>query len=319
MAAEGVLSATERQALIDRRLDEIDRTLLGLLPRSERLAIVANVEARVLALGDDVSLTRETSAETPVTSLAAVGIRTRGRRSRLAFSAGVLGIIAISCLIFSPLLFVGLSIFAELLGETFTIILFAVLVGLVTLGGGLAVFGGGASLFRLGRRGQSSTGMGWAVTGLCTGALPMLLGVVGLLAALSEFVPSETVQVSWTGPVQAMPQPIGYPPTAMVPPAMPKPEAYPMPVEGQWHPAPMLPPAPPQKATAVAEPATKPVAKQESSADAQPEAKPAEPESKRDPDSLPPTPLEEPIDWKISRSGRGTIPIIGTTGTRCSS
>jgi hypothetical protein len=308
MAAEGSLSAAERQALIDRRLDEIDQSLLGLLPRSERLAIVADVEARVQALGDAVSLTRITTVEAPATALAAVGTRTRSRRSRLAFSAGVLGIVAISCLIFSPLLFIGLTIFAELLGETFSIMLFAVLVALVTLGGGLAVFFGGASLFRLARRGQSATGMGWAVTGLCTGALPMLFGVVGLLSVLAEVIPSETVEVSWTAPVQGMPQPIGYPPTAMLPPPMPTPQSFPMPVDGQWQPAPPsypamlppappVPPAPPQKAMPVVEPVTKPDTKQTAKPEKKQAAKPAiEPESKPASEPIPPASQEEPVE-----------------------
>lgn len=249
MATERDLSAEERQALIDRRLDELDRALLGILPRAERLALVATVEARVQVLGDAVSIPREMPAEVPAAALSPVAARSRSRRSRLAFSAGVLGIVAASCLVASPLLLIALSIFGELLGETFSIALFGVLTALVTLGGGLAVCGSGASLLRLARRGQSATGTGWAITGLCTGALPMLIGLVGLLTLMAQFTSSQTVEVTWNagpaGPVpyQVAQQPYGYP--AMLPPTQPLSPA----------PPPALPPVKPE-AGMKAEPAT---------------------------------------------------------------
>jgi hypothetical protein len=271
--AEGILSAAERQALVDRRLDEIDRALLGLLPRTERLEIVASVEARVQALGD-APLSRETAAEATNTPLP-TGPRTRAHRSRLAFSSGVLGIVAVSCLIASPLLLIGLSIFGELLGETFSILLFALLTALVALGGGLAVCGGGVSLFRLARRGQSATGTGWAITGLCTGALPLLIGCVGAVSLLATVMPAETVQVTWnasTTPVGAVPCAApGCPMPMMVSPygyAMPAP----LPPGGQpTYSAPSLPAAYPGTELAAqpkAEPTTKP------EAEAKPEPKP---------------------------------------------
>ena len=272
--AEGILSAAERQALVDRRLDEIDRALLGLLPRAERLEIVASVVARVQALGADVSLTRETATEAITTAPTATGTRTRGHRSRLAFSSGVLGIVAVSCLLASPLLLIGLSVFGELLGETFSIMLFGLLTALVALGGGLAVCGGGVSLFRLARRGQSATGTGWAITGLCTGALPLLIGCVGAVSLIATVMPAETVQVTWnaTTPVGAVPCAApGCPMQMMVSPygyALPAP----LPPGGQpTYSAPSLPAAYPGTELAAqpkAEPTTKP------EAEAKPEPKP---------------------------------------------
>lgn len=278
--AEGVLSAAELQTLVDRRLDEIDRALLGLLPRAERLEIVASVEARVQALGD-VSLPREAAAETLNPAPAAVRTRSRGQRSRLAFSSGVLGIVAVSCLIASPLLLIGLSIFGELLGETFSIMLFGLLTALVALGGGLAVFCGGVSLFRLARREQSATGTGWAITGLCTGALPMLIGFVGVVSLVATVMPSETVQVTWNatpaggGPYYAAPQPIGYPmPPGMIAPPHGFVAPPPAPQTG-WscQPLPAAPSAIPA-AQLAAQPKPEPAPKLEAQEESQPEPKP---------------------------------------------
>src|SRR5687768_10201272 len=112
MAAEGVLPAAERQLLINRRLDEIDRALLGLLPRAERLTVVASVEARVQALGEDVPLASMVhDAAVELRGVASTLFNRRGgaRRSRLAYTAGVLGIITVAALVISPILFIGLS------------------------------------------------------------------------------------------------------------------------------------------------------------------------------------------------------------------
>ncbi len=301
--AEEMLSAAERQALIDRRLDEIDRALLGLLPRAERLAMVANVESRIQALGADVSLARDTPVETANASAPAVANRARGHRSRLAFAAGVLGIIAVSCLIVSPLLLVGLSVFAELLGETFAILLFSLLTALVALGGGLAVFGGGVSLFRLARRGQTATGTGWAITGLCTGALPLLIGFVGFLSLLATVMPAETVQVTWnaTTPVGAGPYAVpcaapGTPgcPLPMPGPMMASPDGYSCPVPPVGQPL-VMPPnpqayeAPQLAAQPKPEPAPKMKAKPEPKAEPTPEPKP----ELKEPPALP---LNEPVE-----------------------
>lgn len=281
--AEALLSAAERQALVDRRLDEIDRALLGLLPRAERLEVVANVESRVQALGADVSLTRETSTETTPTISATTGTRTRGHRSRLAFSSGVLGIIAVSCLLASPLLLVGLSVFGELLGETSAILLFGLLTALVAIGGGLAVCGGGVSLFRLGRRGQSATGTGWAITGLCTGTLPMLIGFVGAISLLATVMPAETVQVTWnatTTPVGAVP--CAAPGCPM--PMMVSPYGYAMPAP--------LPPGGQPAFSAPPLPAAYPVAELAAQPKAEPTTKP-EAEAKPEPKSEPKPELQE--------------------------
>jgi hypothetical protein len=287
--AEEMLSAAERQSVIDRRLDEIDRALLGLLPRSQRLAIVADVEARVQGQGDGVSLSRETLAEAP--SFAASGVRRRTRRSRLAVSSGVLGIIAIGCLVTSPILLIGLSAFGELIGEEIALAMFYLAAMLIGFGGILAVSLGGVSLLRLAGSGHSTTGTGWAITGLCTGALPMLVGLVGLLSVASSIESPNTVEVSWNaGPaappqyaqpgtmptmptMQPVPSPYGSPVPAYAPMPMTAPSNYPPPES--WSTPPQLPsaPLPPGPAPRKPEAATEP-RKAEPKLEAKPEAKP---------------------------------------------
>ena len=198
MSTEPVALPEDRTSLLYQRLDELDRLLLGLLPRSERLTLVAGVEARVRELGDNVEIARELPAELSVAAVAPSSSRPRAHRSRLAFSSGVLGIIAAACLVGSPVLFLALSIFGELLGEAFAMLLLGLIALLVTCGGGLAVFCGGVSLFRLARRDQTATGTGWAITGLCTGALPLLIGFVGILSLGAELLPTGGVYVSST-------------------------------------------------------------------------------------------------------------------------
>lgn len=256
MAAEQELSADERRALVERRLDELDRLLLGLLPRAERLAMVASVEARVQALGDAVELGGELPVAAPLAATAVnnASRSPRGRRSRLAFSSGVLGIVVASCLVGSPLLLVVLSLFGELLGETFSILLFGLLTALITIGGGLAVVCGGVSLLRLARRGQTATGTGWAITGLCTGAFPLLIGIVGVLSLGATLLPAEHVQVTWNAGPNVPPPTLNSPPPdyaspygTPLPMTAPAPGFAPMPAPQGWNGEPqkpqLLPPA----------------------------------------------------------------------------
>jgi hypothetical protein len=169
----------------------------------------------VRELGGEVEIARELPAAALPLSSAVASAGRRARRSRLAYSSGVLGIVAAACLVGSPLLLVALSIFGELLGETFAIILLGLIGVLITFGGGLAVCFGGVSLLRLARRDQTATGTGWAITGLCTGALPLLLGFVGMLSLAPQLLSAEieydTHTASATGPAIG---PDGYPLTA---------------------------------------------------------------------------------------------------------
>jgi hypothetical protein len=313
MAAAEELSTAERQLVLDRKLDEIDRALLGLLPRSERLAIVADVEARLQALGDGAfaasAVAADSPIDAPIVSASALGTRTVRRRSRLAFSSGVLGIVAAGCLLASPIVLITLSAFGEMLGETFSVLLFGLVAMFITLGGCLAVGLGAVGLLRLARRGQSATGTGWAITGLCTGSLPMLLGVCGVLSIAASMMPSESVYVTWSaspaGPVpyQVAAQPADYPTaTPMVGPLPSSPYgtvAPPMtggqPVSQQPLP-PALPAALPPELPAV-KPSAIPEIKAEPKAEPKAESTlETKPELKSEPAILPSAAFEEPAE-----------------------
>jgi hypothetical protein len=270
-------SADERKALVEQRLDELDRVLLGLLPRGERLAVVANVEARVQALGDGVPVTRESLADVPLSTAIAGSAVTRRRRSRLAFSSGVLGIVVAGCLVCSPVLLVVLSLFGDLLGETFSIVLFGLLTALLTFGAAFAVFCGGVSILRLARRGQTATGTGWAITGLCTGALPLLVGLVGVLCFGAELLPTQNVNVTWNVSTEGSPVTTVGPVACSPPTMMPVPSGY---AAGPVAISPdALPPALPAAGPVYEEPAVRP--------DLKLEAKPA---AEPNPDLLPAAP-----------------------------
>jgi hypothetical protein len=182
MAAEDTNAAD----LIDQRLDALDRALLGLLPRSERLSLVADVEVRVRSANatDSPSQRPETSAadELPLVeaSLAPARRRLRLRRSALALTAGILGIVALVLLFALPVTYLVLASIAEGIGEVAAYLLISANVLVVALGGAAAVVMGIVALVRLNRR-QGRSGHGWAVTALCTGPLPALAGGLATL------------------------------------------------------------------------------------------------------------------------------------------
>jgi hypothetical protein len=158
----------------------LDRALLGLLPRSERLAMVADVESRVReehaanpAAAQRLAATVE---EPPVAEIAANrGPRRVQRRSTLALMSGVIGIVALALLFFMPLSYLVVSMLSEVIGEVASYVLLSANVLVVTFGGAAAVVMGITALVRLNRR-QGRMGHGWAIAALCTGPLPALAG-----------------------------------------------------------------------------------------------------------------------------------------------
>jgi hypothetical protein len=188
------------QQWIDQRLDALDRALLGLLPRSERLAVVADVQARLDGRTDlDVALA-EPTAENESAHARTAPARPR-RRSGMAFTSGVLGMVACGLLILLPLTYLIVASTGELLGEMVIYALLSLNIFFIAAGGGAAVILGIVSLVRMNRM-RGRTGHGWAVTGLCTGPLPALIGSLGLfafvlpligeLASNNSVVPCET-------------------------------------------------------------------------------------------------------------------------------
>jgi hypothetical protein len=177
---------------IEQRLDALDRALLGVLPRSERLAIVSQVESRARELGSTGSAAE--SAEELVSSREA--LPASKRRSRLALSSGILGIVALVLLFAMPITYLLVMTVGEELGEFVSMGLLSIHVLVVAVGGLVAIIMGIAGLVSLSRRKGRLSGHGWAITGLCTAPLPTFVGgLLVLVTSLSLFaVQSVTVE-----------------------------------------------------------------------------------------------------------------------------
>jgi hypothetical protein len=198
MAAENT-----RTDVIEQRLDALDRVLLGLLSRSERLSLVADVEARVRG-SDEAPAFDETSipssAELPAAEASRARHGLRLRRSALALTAGVLGIVALVLLFALPITYLVIVALGEALGELATYVLLSGNVLVVALGGAAAVVMGIIALVRLSRR-HGRTGRGWAVTALCTGPLPALVGGLATITVVLPLVGELAGNFGSSGPV----------------------------------------------------------------------------------------------------------------------
>jgi hypothetical protein len=201
-----MVSATT-QELIDQRLDALDRALLGLLPRSERLALVLDVEARIQTFLESHPSLPEHSVTAAEELRIAPAAETRRipqrRRSTLAITAGVLGIVALVLLFLAPITLMLIAVLDEALDGMIAESLLAGNIAAVALGGAIAVGLGITALVKLNRSPNRLRGHGWAITGLCTGSLPMLLGGFGILAALLPMVSITTT----ASPNPVMPSP----------------------------------------------------------------------------------------------------------------
>ena len=177
---------------IEQRLDALDRALLGILPRTERLAIVSQVESRARELGSTGSAAE--SAEELVSSREA--LPASKRRSRLALSSGILGIVALVLLFAMPITYLLVMTVGEELGEFVSMGLLSIHVLVVAVGGLVAIVMGIVGLVSLSRRKGRLSGHGWAITGLCTAPLPTFVGgLLVLVTSLSLFaVQSVTVE-----------------------------------------------------------------------------------------------------------------------------
>ena len=222
-------SATrDTQQLIDQRLDAIDRALLGLLPRGDRLTIVTQLETRLRELAAaspaveaQQHLPAEDAAQVEsalpqgVAPIIPAGTRSAHlKRSRLALSSGILGIVALVALFVFPITFVLVSSFGEMFEEA-AMVLLGTHLATVAVGGTAAVALGIAGLVVLGRRPGRLVGHGWAITGLCTGPLPMFAGGLIALVAGVQLLPTRSV-VGYTNVAQnpptngyASPAPVG--------------------------------------------------------------------------------------------------------------
>src|SRR5262249_43993339 len=115
------------------------------------------------------------------------------RRSGMALTAGILGIVALVLLFATPVSYLIAGFLGDVIGEMGAIALVGVHLGIVTIGGLAAVALGTAALVKLKRRRSEIGGHAWAITGLCTGPWPLLGGaVVGIILGV-ELIGSTTM------------------------------------------------------------------------------------------------------------------------------
>jgi hypothetical protein len=221
--ANTTLAEPVRQ-LIEQRLEMIDQSLAGLLPRQERLAAVAHLEARICNLAANATAVSGQTAISSIGSNAvspgapvpyrvdvpAFGAPGAGwqagppaKKSRLAIASGLLGIGAIMLMLGLPITYALIMMVGELVGEIAAISILGVHTVAVGMAGMTAIALSLWALLTLRRRRGSLTGHGWAITGLCTGPLPILAcGAAGLMLLLelgvgmSSFTVSEPVHVT---------------------------------------------------------------------------------------------------------------------------
>jgi hypothetical protein len=131
-------------------------------------------------------------------ALAAWTPATKKKRSLLAVTAGVLGILALAFLFATPITFFFVMLLGEVLGELVAYVLLGAHILAITGAGCAAVGLGCLALVQLWRRKGELAGHGWAISALCTGPLPVLAGcaavlLVGLELGAAEYFMS-TVQ-----------------------------------------------------------------------------------------------------------------------------
>ena len=225
MSTANLTPHTSLQELVEQRLDAIDQALLGLLPRQERVAAVSQLEARIReVVPADLALIADSTAASRSRQPAAWPMPTaaptwaphpqffgpsgsgplswpQSRMSRLALSAGVLGLLAFVLLLATPVTYFAAEILSDIVGEIVAIGLLGAEALAVTVGGIAAVGLGIAALVSIGRQRGRLVGRGWAVAGLCTGAMPMLLGSVAVLMTVLQFGMSQFVSITEAPPV----------------------------------------------------------------------------------------------------------------------
>ncbi len=190
--------------LVEQRLEAIDQALTGLLPRQERLAAVAQVETRIRELAACPAPLHGTTPEATVASPAALGLMAAAqpaltppqylaaapggwfsappkKRSRLAITAGVLGILALALMFATPVTYLFVMTIGELIGEIGAIVLLGLHILMITTAGTAAVALGLWALWNLRRRKDQLRGHGWAITGLCAGPLPVMVGCAAVI------------------------------------------------------------------------------------------------------------------------------------------
>jgi hypothetical protein len=231
---------------VDRRLDLIDQALLGVLPRQERLAWLAQAEARMreaavhpaslsaaplsgMAIAGPSAVVSENFPNShagstlpasgwPLAASATANPVGPPRRSRLAIFSGLSGITAMCLLCGVPIIYLIVAYTSELLGEFLAVSILGVYIATVGVMGLLAVGLAIAAFFALRRRTSQLTGHGWAITGLCTGPLPVLACGLGALLLLAEMgIGVHSVHEIHTGNTGVVPGPPPVTPSGPIP------------------------------------------------------------------------------------------------------
>ena len=255
MSTANMMPTPATHPSIDQRLDAIDRILLGWLPRPDRLELLAHVEARVrelAAANPAIATNLEAPSESLTLPISAILNSTTGspaylsnqqsvvpaacgtissipkKRSRLALSAGVLGILALVLLFAFPLTYFTVDFMGGSLGEFLSFSLLGVHAVAVAMGGVAAVVLGVSALISLGRRRENLEGHGWAITGLCTGTLPTFAGGMAVLLLATQLLSAPYFQTPATSDnVDALqePPPLPDPMASITSPAVTNPTA----------------------------------------------------------------------------------------------
>lgn len=186
------------QALIDSRLDTIDRMLLGRVPRPDRLDIAREVEAQIFDLladrggdepdRDDVlavlarldppeaylpdDLDDAAPAARPrIRAVASASRAPSGDDPRIARASGILGLVAMALIFLTPAVF----LLGELTGSEIILIGgMLVTLAFVVFGGVLAIALGIFAKFR----------QVWSMIGVLAGSLALVLGCCGAIGLL---------------------------------------------------------------------------------------------------------------------------------------
>lgn len=182
--------------ILQQRLDLIDRALIGVLPRNQRLELVERIEQAIEMLGVHESIqglaAANSGVELAATAPIAISHPGSGRhRSRLAVLSGVGGLVAMALLFVSPIIYVLVCGFASLMGEELSLAILALHLIAMSIGGVAAVSLGLVALLRLGHANRRS-GHGWAITGLCAGPMPALFGVLVLAVVGNQWLQEGT-------------------------------------------------------------------------------------------------------------------------------
>ena len=204
MTTANSASNVTAESLLDQRLDIIEGALVGVIRRTDRLAIVSQIE----------TLIREQAI--PQSSIPAFGGVVRlaaKKRSRLAVSAGVLGIAALLLLFGTPVTYVVVGFAGEMLGEAFVLSVLGGHLAAVTLGGIAAIGLGIAALVSLKRRKEGLGGHGWAIAGLCTGPLAAFVGGLAIVFGGMELLESNHYSIQSVAALDDSTNP-GMPPPA---------------------------------------------------------------------------------------------------------